>query len=125
MLVVKTSLKEIKGKGIGLIAEQKIKNGQVVWKFNPIIDIKIKEKDIPKEAKEFFKTYAVNRGNGIIFFNTDNARFINHSKNPNTKSLGEEKENIAIKDIKQGEEITINYEDIEGPIDFKDIEEKK
>jgi SET domain-containing protein len=64
--------------------------------------------------------YAVKRSGGRLFLNTDNARFINHSKNPNTKSLGAEKNNIAIRNIKPGEEITIDYEQIEqGPIDFE------
>jgi SET domain-containing protein len=113
MLTVKTKLKEVPGKGIGLIADQKIKKGQTVWTYNPIIDIKIKRKDIPKEAKEFFKTYAVDHGGNHIFLNTDNARFINHSKRPNTKSLGDSKDNIALRDIKKGEEITIDYDEID------------
>ena len=122
MLVVKTSLKEFKGKGIGLVAEQDIKKGESTWKFNQVIDHYIKEKDITEEMKEFFKIYGCKK-DGTYLLNIDNARFTNHSKNPNTKSLGEEKDNIAIKDIKPGEEITINYEEIEGPIDFIDVEE--
>lgn len=125
MLVIKTSLKEFKGKGIGLVAEQNIKKGEAVWVYNPVIDITVKEKDIPNEAKEFFRNYGVNRWNGTFFLCTDNARFINHSKNPNLKSNGEEEDNVAIRDIKKGEEITIDYEEIEGPINFKNREEKK
>lgn len=119
MLTVKTKLKEIPGKGIGLIADQKIKKGQTVWTYNPIIDIKIKKKDIPKEAKVFFDIYAVDRGGDYLFLNTDNARFINHSKKPNTKNLGSfkdnitPKDNIALHDIHKGEEITIDYDTID------------
>jgi len=125
MLTVKTSLKEFKGKGIGLVAEEFIKKGRVVWTFNPIVDILLKKKDVPKGMEEFYETYAVKRSKDRLFLNTDNARFINHSKNPNTKSLGAEKENIAVREIKPGEEITINYEQIEQPIDFEDFEVKK
>ena len=114
MLVVKTKLKEFPGKGIGLVADQEIKKGQVTWTYNPLIDIKIKEKDIPKEAKEFFETYAVDPGKDYLLLNTDNARFTNHSDNPNTKSLGHLKDNIAIRDIHKGEEITINYNEIDA-----------
>lgn len=118
MLTVKTKLKEIPGKGIGLIADQKIKKGQTVWTYNPIIDIKIKKKDIPKEAKAFFDTYAVDQGGDYLFLNTDNARFINHSKKSNTKNLGPFKDNIALHDIHKGEEITIDYDtiDVNGAI---------
>ncbi len=113
MLIIKTKLKEVAEKGIGLIADQEIKKGQSVWVFNPIIDIKIYKKDIPNQAKEFFNTYGVDNGEDYIYLNTDNARFINHSENPNTKSLGPFKNNIAIRDIHIGEEITINYNEID------------
>ncbi len=113
MLTVKTRLKEIPGKGIGLIADQEIKKGQTVWTYNPLIDIKIKKKEIPKEAKDFFDAYAVNQGGDYVFLNTDNARFINHSKNPNTHNLGPFKDNIALCNIHKGEEITIDYDTID------------
>lgn len=113
MLTVKTKLKEVPGKGIGLIADENIRKGQVVWTYNRIIDIQIKKKNIPKEAREFFKTYAVDNGGDILFLNTDNARFINHSKKPNTKSLGHLKDNIALCNIRKGEEITIDYNEID------------
>lgn len=113
MLTVKTKLKEIPGKGIGLIANQEIRKGQTIWTYNPLIDIKIKKKDIPKEAKEFFDTYAVDQGGDYIVINTDNARFTNHSKNPNIKSLGHFKDNIALRDIHKGEELTIDYDEID------------
>ena len=120
MLVVKTKLKQIKGKGIGLIADQKIKKGQTVWVYDPIIDIKIPKKDIPTKAMEFFETYGVDTGKKYLFLNTDNARFINHSKNPNTKNLGHFKDNIAIRDIKPNEEITIDYNTIDvNKLDFQ------
>ncbi|MFH1063443.1 MAG: SET domain-containing protein [Candidatus Woesearchaeota archaeon] len=113
MLTVKTKLKEIPGKGIGLIADQDIKKGQTIWKYHPLIDIKVNEKDIPEEAKGFFDTYSVDIGGDELFLNTDNARFINHSDNPNTKSLGHLKDNIALRDINNGEEITIDYTKID------------
>ena len=118
MLVVKTKLKEIKGKGIGLIADQEVKKGQVTWKFNPIIDIKVNKKDIPEEAKDFFKTYAVDDGGDYLLLNTDNTRFTNHSDNPNTKTAGKNK-NVAVRDIHVGEEITIDYNEIDvDGVDF-------
>ena len=116
MLVIKTKLKEVTGKGIGLIADQDIKKGQTVWRYNKIIDIKVKKKGIPKEAKEFFEKYAVDYGDDYFLLNTDNARFINHSKIPTTKILGDPKElkdSISTRDILKGEEITIDYNTID------------
>ena len=113
MLTVKTKLKEIPGKGIGLIADQEIKKGQTVWTYNPLIDITIKKKDIPKESKDFFETYSIDQGGDVLFFNIDNARFVNHSKDPNTKNLGLKKDNIATREIHKGEEITIDYDELD------------
>lgn len=123
MLVVKTYLKEFKGKGIGLVAGEFVKKGQEVWVYDPVIDITIDVDKIPKEAKEFYKEYAVEISKGKFFLSIDNARFINHSKKPNTKSLGNFKSNIAIKDIEEGEEITIDYNTLDiGPMGFDVVE---
>ena len=113
MLVVKTKLKEFPEKGIGLIADQEIKKGQTVWVYNPIIDIKINEKDIPEPAKDFFNTYAVDIGEDYLCLSIDNNRFLNHSEKPNIKSLGSFEDNIALRDINIGEEITIDYNEID------------
>ncbi len=119
MMIVKTSLKEFKGKGIGLVSEEFIKKGKIVWIFNPVIDIIVNKKDVPKEAIEFYDKYAVSEGKKFVL-NTDNARFINHSKNPNIKSKGTFKDSFAIKNIKSGEEITTDYEELEdSPLDFE------
>jgi len=113
MLVIKTKLKEIVGKGIGLVADETIKKGQSTWVYNPIVDIKVYKNNIPKKAHSFFDTYAVDIGEDYLVLNTDNARFTNHSDNPNTKSLGRFQDNIALRDIKVGEEITIDYNEID------------
>jgi len=80
MLVVKTKLKKIPGKGMGLIVDQKLKKGQIVWRYNALIDIQIKKKDVPKEAKEFFDKYAVDIDKGeelIIDYNTIDVNRVN------------------------------------------------
>ncbi|MBU2562356.1 MAG: SET domain-containing protein [Nanoarchaeota archaeon] len=123
MLTIKTSLKEFKNKGIGLISEEFIKKGTVVWKFDPIIDIIVDEEKIPEEAVDFYDIYAVRIDENKLMLNTDNARFMNHSENPNIKSHGELEEDIAVEDINPGEEITINYKEIEEvPLNFENKE---
>ena len=117
MLTIKTKLKEVPGKGIGLISDQEIKKGQTVWIYNPIIDITVKKKDVTKEVKDFFDIYSCDLGGDIYMLNVDDARFINHSKNPNIKNLGSYDKSIALKNIKKGEEITIDY----NTIDVTDI----
>lgn len=126
MLLVKHSLKEIKGKGIGVISEEHIKKGQSIWTFNPIVDIIIQEEDIPKEAEDFFEKYGVEAKEKPreLMLNTDNTRFINHSsKNPNLKSTGFRKDIIATKEIKPGEELKVNYHELDmNPLGFEEVE---
>jgi SET domain-containing protein len=70
-------------------------------------------------ANAFFDTYAVDVGKDFVILNTDNARFTNHSDTPNTKSLGLYKDNAALKNIHAGEEITIDYNEIDvNGVDF-------
>jgi len=119
MLIVKTKLKEFVGKGIGLVADEFIVKGQEVWVYHSVVDISVDLDIIPKEAKAFYDEYAVEYEKGKFMLNTDNARFINHSEDPNLKNLGSFKSNVAIKDIHPGEEITINYNEIDiNSVDF-------
>ena len=121
MLKIQTYLKEIKNKGIGLIAGQDIKKNSVIWVYNEQIDIVLNNKNLPKILKEFLEIYATKNNNKYMLC-CDNARFMNHSLKPNIKSLGSFKDNIAIKNISKGEELTIDYNTIdEDPVDFKVI----
>lgn len=125
MLIVNTYLKETEKKGIGLFAKEKINKGDVVWLFNKVVDLIIKPDKIdfyfvPDVLFEFMDTYSTNIPNDDrVLLCCDNARFINHSFEPNIKSLGALKENIALRDINPDEELTINYEEIDdGEINF-------
>lgn len=118
MLLVKTTLREVAGKGIGLIADQDIEKGQIVYTRHPIMDIWIKKEDIPKEAEDFFKMYAVDKGGDSVLVNIDNYRFLNHSENPNIKWDGTN--SSALCNISKGEEILIDYHEIDvNEIDFE------
>ena len=126
MLTIKTSLKQFRGKGIGLVCEEFVKKDQIIWKYDSKVDFFFDKKNIPKEMKDFFDKYAVDGGKNKLFCCLDNTRFMNHSKNPNIKSLGKRneitKDGIAIRNINPGEEITIDYEELEDvPIDFRAI----
>ena len=115
MLTVKTKIKPSRINGFGLFANQNIKKSQIIWKYNPIIDYKIspkKFKRLPSIAKKsvLHYCYADGYGNYIMFL--DNARFFNHSKKPNcleVDSKDGKKPTIALRDIKRGEELTIDY----------------
>lgn len=66
-------------------------------------------KDVPyEEVPESEIIYAATNGNGIWTIPLTNARYINHSCDPNCK-INDEDEVVAIKPIKAGEEISFDY----------------
>ena len=109
MLLVRTKIGPSKIHGYGLFADQNIPKGTIVWKFNPVIDHKIRPEKIGsllKHVQDHVYTYAYfDRGNYILC--GDFAIFINHSKISNLDSRGEV--GVATRSIKKGEEITDNY----------------
>ena len=72
---------------------------------------------LPADLREFIDHFGyLDFRLGKYILASDNARYINHSDNPNIKS--DETSNkygidIAIRDIQPGEEITIDYNTIE------------
>lgn len=125
MLTVKTYLRDTKKKGIGLFAEENIPSGKIVHKtdtlFNKIFSVEEIEKftDI---QKEFYEKYMIHNKDGSALLDLDNARFINHSYDPNLCTTSEAC--IAIRDIWKGEELTLDYTQIgdvysEIGLDFK------
>lgn len=116
MLIVKTIVEESKLHGKGLFADENIKRGRIVWKYNHLIDRKISQKKLlhlPAIVQRFIKYYSyVNNKNEFVLCG-DDARYINNSDNPNTqdkvsfsdKLFGREGICTALRNIKKGEEI--------------------
>lgn len=121
MLLVKTRIGPSKTHGIGLFADQFIPKNMPIWKFTPGFDIKVTEhevKKLPKLAQKYFSHFAfLNPETNKYVLCIDDARFYNHSENPNTVSidhLGEEEGvDMASRDIKIGEELTIDYREFD------------
>lgn len=120
MFIVKTKVKESKIHGKGLFADQDIKKGQIIWKYNPLIDRRIPQKkllQLPSFVQKFIKYYSYLNDWGEFVLCGDGARYINHSDNPNTedkmtfwnKLFRREGISIASRNIKKGEEITSKY----------------
>jgi len=128
MLIVKTYLKEVKGKGIGLFSGQKIKKDEIVWQEDNLIDRTFSHEvieNLPQILRDFFEKYASFQADGTIYLCGDNARFFNHSYSPNCLSIldsdGIVIKNIAARgDIEENEELTIDYrmEDEPSKIDL-------
>lgn len=113
MLLVKTKLKESPIAGLGLFADEFIAKDTIIWKFNPLIDKVIPINDLDKFTqleRDFLDMYAYREGENLILC-SDNGRYFNHSNNPNTIDLIDERGSVTIakKDIHPGEEIISDY----------------
>ena len=116
MLLVKTKLDVSPIHGIGLFADEFIAEGTIIWKFNDLIDLRFAEdriEQLAESAREQIKKYSYReKHSGLYVLCGDDARFFNHSEDPNCLDIysGEEQDlTVARRDIKAGEELTCNY----------------
>ncbi len=116
MLLVKTRIALSRIHGIGLFAEEFIPKGTVTWRFLDGFDLRLPESILgilsgPSREQVLKYTY-VDPVSGLYELCADDARFFNHSDEPNTASVelppGEEAD-VATRDISQGEELTCDY----------------
>jgi SET domain-containing protein len=128
MLVVKTKLKEVKKKGISLFLDEDVKKDELIYKFNSKVDLIFEHKDVPNcdPFIAFLEKHAIAINRTSFVINLDYTKFINHSKSPNVRVI--KRQNILVelranKNIKKGEEITINYYDLENELNFTPCEE--
>jgi hypothetical protein len=119
MLLVKTYLDKSSIHGIGLFAAEFIPAGTLVWEFTEEFDQKFWKSNCDRLGGpflKFLKTYAYVDGDYVLC--VDDARFMNHSSEPNTKN-GHGENTIASRDIQIGEEITCDYKEIDDAADEK------
>lgn len=85
----------------GVFANRNFKKGEVVVKYSlrPLTDQEYL--NLPETEKEF-----THRHWGTAYLYLPPARYVNHSSNPNTTQDLKNRCDIAIRDIKKGEEIT-------------------
>lgn len=116
MLLVKTYLDKSKINGIGVFADEFIPKGTAIWKFKKGLDFVLTKEDLDKQpevTKSFVLHYGYyNKFEGGYVICVDDARFMNHSKNPNTDDTTFSG-TFAKRDIKKEEEITCNYFDFD------------
>jgi SET domain-containing protein len=87
----------------GVFANKNFKKGEVVLKWHPK---KIKKSDVEK-LPDSQKHYIDKVGKSGYFLMRAPEKFVNHSCSPNTKTKNFS--DIAIRNIRKGEEITTNY----------------
>lgn len=123
MLNVKTTVKASDIEGLGLFAAEVIPKGVVIWKFDPRFDIFFEPEEVKKMEplqRDFINRYAyLSTTTGKYVLCADDARFMNHSSRTANVDIvpfpGEpETRAVAKRDIEPGEEILVNYREIDG-----------
>lgn len=117
MLLVKASIRPSPIHGLGCFAEEPIRKGQVVWQFDPRLDVVIPYDALgtfPQPVQDFLNMYGyvTLRGDSkVIVLCGDHAKHMNHSDAPNCVDAFVDgvEVNIAARDIAAGEELTCDY----------------
>lgn len=123
MLNVKTTVQASTIEGLGLFAAEKILKDTVIWKFDPRFDIFFDPEEVKKMEplqRYFIDRYAyLSTTTGKYVLCADDARFMNHSVHNSNVDIvpfpGEpETRAVAKRDIESGEEILVNYREIDS-----------
>ena len=114
MLLVKTKKGVSAIHGIGLFADEFIPEGRAIWIFHPGFDQRWPSSaltDLPEPARAQLEHYGYTNMVGDLVLCADDARFFNHSSDPNTKDVAGSEEGITVaaRDIFPHEEITCDY----------------
>lgn len=125
MLKVKTYLDRSGLHGIGLFASEEIKEGEIVWQLNRMVDIcftpeqwKAMHAECSPESLAEIQKYSYKEG-GNYYLCADNAQFMNHSEhNPNVHNMPGGQSMVAMRNISKGEELTCNYFQYCDPDDY-------
>ena len=123
MLTIKTKVLKSAIHGVGLFADQDIYAGSTIWQFNKSYCDRYSIGNFLRACQALNFEAIIDLihfsyiKDGVIYHLTDDAKYINHSYEPNIVFSGWEKE-IASRDILKGEEILENYYENYDPVDF-------
>ena len=121
MLLVPTRVDRSAIHGLGLFAVESIPMGTLVWRFTKGFDLDLDPRLLEEQPPHFRQImlhygYIHPKLNRFILC-CDDYRFANHSNTPNIRiELGADPYgfDMAARDIEAGEELTVDYEFVEG-----------
>lgn len=120
MMTVRCYLAPSKIEGLGVFCRDDIAKGQVIWRHDPLLDMRIPAErlaEYPPHICEFIERYAYTdvRDAAMLVLESDEGRFMNHSPAPNT-DFRDMNEGFALVDIPAGTEITCDYGEFEDDL---------
>lgn len=89
--------------GRGVYANRDFRKGEVVIQYHLKLLTGGEYKNLPEGEKMFTHTHW-----GQIYLYSEPERYVNHSKNPNTYQNLKKQQDVALRDINNGEMITTN-----------------
>ena len=116
MFLIDTYLDKSKIHGIGVFSKENVNKGEQIKEERPEFEIEFNKNKLPSMPLSLAKlidTHAYERriGSGILVLGLDNEKYLNHSDDPSVNDDG-----IALKNIKIGDEITIDYNNFDDNI---------
>lgn len=106
----KITIKRSKIHGLGIVTNENIKKGEVIF----LIKGEKKFREIKNTKTSLYGKNWIGIGKNLwIDPNVGHGRYLNHSCNPSASITGKVKV-VALRDLGQGEEITIDYSLVEG-----------
>lgn len=108
MLLIKNHIGISNISGIGLFSSEFIPKGSIIWqldKLDQVFSYNEVEKLLDIHKEYILKYSYTEKGNYILC--SDNAKYFNHSFNPNVETI--DLYEISKRDIKIGEELTCDY----------------
>ena len=117
MLLIDTYLDKSKIHGVGVFAKENAKKGEKIKEVRPEFEIEFNSENLPRmplALAKFIDTHSYERefGSKMFVMGIDNEKYLNHSADPSVNDNG-----IALKDIKIGDEITIDYRDFDDSME--------
>jgi hypothetical protein len=111
VLLINASVGRSRIHGKGLIARELIREGMLVWVLKRGFDVELTKDqfdELAPSAREQVARYIyTDVASGMYILCSDDAKYMNHSDTPNTRTEGHR--TVAIADIQPGQEITCNY----------------
>jgi len=126
LFIVKTRLAPSPIHGLGTFADEFIPSGTTIWVYHPGFDLEFPLDaldGLPSCTQERLLHFSyISKEMGTAILCADDARFMNHSAQPNTTSGPDDRglaPTVAIRDIAIGEEITCDYDEFDADMSRK------
>lgn len=97
--------------GVGLFAATDLPANSVIWEYSEGVDWKITPSELilfPEPFQSRLRHYLYQEDSGVYVLCGDNAKYMNHSEQPNCDDTGGEY-TVTTRAIKAGEELTCDY----------------